>query len=66
MTGGAGSVDPVHLAAATFLKLDVGFTSTAEIARVLDVAMNPNSLFLPPASSSRNALVRALWGRLPF
>jgi hypothetical protein len=53
-----GQVDPVYLEGATFLKT-IGFTNTAEIARVLDIAMNPESLFVQYKDSKRsqNSLV---------
>lgn len=46
-------MDPDYLAAASYLA-EVGFTNKTEIARVLDVAMNPNSLFVQ-ASVNANA-----------
>lgn len=48
-----GSVDPVYLAAATYMA-EIGFTNKTEIARVLDIAMNPNSMFVQ-ASVNANA-----------
>jgi hypothetical protein len=51
-----GQVDPDYLAAASYLA-EVGFTNKTEIARVLDVAMNPNSLFV---TASVNANARPL------
>lgn len=53
-------MDPVYAAAADYLRT-VGFTNAAELARVLDVAMNPNSLFatFSDPKRSRNANVRA-------
>lgn len=51
-----GQVDPDYLAAASYLA-EVGFTNKTEIARVLDVAMNPNSLFV---QASVNASARPL------
>lgn len=56
-----GQVDPVYLAAASYLR-SVGFTNTAEVARVLDIAMNPDSLFVQynDAKRSRNASARPL------
>lgn len=39
------TIDPAYVEGSAFLK-SVGFTNAAEIARVLDVAMNPNSLFV--------------------
>lgn len=51
-----GSVDPVYLAAANYLK-SIGFTNTAEIARVLDIAMNPNSLFVQYNDAKRSTNV---------
>ncbi|KAI8468320.1 MAG: hypothetical protein J3K34DRAFT_427554 [Monoraphidium minutum] len=56
-----GGTDPVYVAAATYLK-SVGFTNQAELARVLDIAMNPNSLFVQynDAKRSRNASAREL------
>eukprot|EP00877_Chromochloris_zofingiensis_P002313 jgi/Chrzof1/12082/Cz06g20210.t1 len=59
--GMQGQVDPVYLAGATFLK-GIGMKNTAEIARVLDIAMNPNSLFVQynDAKRSKNANARPL------
>eukprot|EP00879_Flechtneria_rotunda_P011513 GHRR01012026.1.p1 GENE.GHRR01012026.1~~GHRR01012026.1.p1 ORF type:complete len:160 (+),score=40.37 GHRR01012026.1:413-892(+) len=56
-----GQVDPVYLNAANYLKT-IGFTNTAEIARILDIAMNPNSLFVQynDAKRSKNASARPL------
>ena len=51
-----GSVDPDYLAAASYLS-EVGFTNKTEIARVLDIAMNPNSMFV---AVSVNANARPL------
>jgi hypothetical protein len=51
-----GQVDPDYLTAASYLA-EVGFTNKTEIARVLDVAMNPNSLFV---QASVNASARPL------
>lgn len=58
LVGMQGQVDPVYLAGATFLK-GIGMKNTAEIARVLDIAMNPNSLFVQynDAKRSKNANV---------
>lgn len=60
-TATQGGTDPVYVAAATFLK-SIGFTNQAEVARVLDIAMNPNSLFVQynDAKRSRNASAREL------
>jgi hypothetical protein len=46
------------VAAATYLK-SIGFVNQAEVARVLDIATNPNSLFVQynDAKRSRNASV---------
>jgi hypothetical protein len=54
-------VDPVYAAAADYLRAS-GFTNAAELARVLDVAMNPNSLFatFSDPKRSRNANVSFL------
>lgn len=54
--GMQGQVDPDYLAAASFLA-EIGFTNKTEIARVLDIAMNPNSLFV---AASVNANARPL------
>jgi len=48
-----GQVDPSYLSAASYLA-EVGFANKTEIARVLDIAMNPNSLFVQ-ASVNVNA-----------
>lgn len=37
--------DPAYVNGAAYLKT-IGITNQAEIARVLDIAMNPDSLFL--------------------
>ncbi|KAF8058891.1 MTERF6 [Scenedesmus sp. PABB004] len=60
-SGLAGQVDPTYLAAAAYLK-QIGLTNTAEIARVLDIATNPNSLFVQynDAKRSVNANARPL------
>ena len=57
----SGGADPVYVAAAAFLR-EAGFSSQAEVARVLDIAMNPNSLFVQynDAKRSRNASVSNL------
>jgi hypothetical protein len=57
----AGSSEPAHAAAADFLR-SVGFTSPAELARVLDIATNPNSLFVSynDPKRSKNASARPL------
>lgn len=54
-------VDPAYLAGAAYLKT-IGFTNQAEVARVLDIAMNPNSLFLSYGDGrrTRNASARKL------
>ncbi|GBF93680.1 hydroxypyruvate reductase [Raphidocelis subcapitata] len=56
-----GGSDPVYVAAAQYLKL-VGLNNQAELARVLDIAMNPNSLFVQynDPKRSRNASAREL------
>ncbi|KIY95288.1 hypothetical protein MNEG_12675 [Monoraphidium neglectum] len=56
-----GGSDPVYVAAATYLK-SIGFVNQAEVARVLDIATNPNSLFVQynDAKRSRNASAREL------
>jgi hypothetical protein len=51
-----GQVDTVYLAAANYLKT-IGFTNTAEIARVLDIAMNPNSMFVQYNDAKRSTNV---------
>ncbi|KAL6754705.1 hypothetical protein V8C86DRAFT_2694782 [Haematococcus lacustris] len=53
------TIDPAYAAGAAYLKA-IGFTNAAEIARILDVAMNPNSLFLDSATRKRNASARIL------
>eukprot|EP00878_Enallax_costatus_P026985 GHUV01029002.1.p1 GENE.GHUV01029002.1~~GHUV01029002.1.p1 ORF type:complete len:135 (+),score=21.59 GHUV01029002.1:152-556(+) len=55
-SGMQSSVDPDYLAAANYLK-SIGFTNTAEIARVLDIAMNPNSLFVQYNDAKRSTNV---------
>lgn len=54
--GMQGQVDTAYLAAANYLKT-IGFTNTAEIARVLDIAMNPNSLFVQYNDAKRSTNV---------
>ena len=51
--------DPAYVKGSEFLK-SIGFTNQAEIARVLDIAMNPNSLFVTFRDRKRavNANVR--------
>eukprot|EP00210_Caulerpa_lentillifera_P005735 g5483.t1 len=44
---GAFAPDPAYVEGGEFLK-SLGMTNQAEISRVLDVAMNPDSLFLSP------------------
>ncbi|EFJ42454.1 hypothetical protein VOLCADRAFT_97478 [Volvox carteri f. nagariensis] len=58
---GKPTVDPAYLAGAAYLKT-IGFTNQAEVARVLDVAMNPDSLFLSYGDGRRtkNASARKL------
>lgn len=51
--GMQGQIDPGYLQAASYLA-EVGFTNKTEIARVLDIAMNPSSLFVQ-ASVNVNA-----------
>eukprot|EP00882_Tetradesmus_deserticola_P022668 GHRQ01024606.1.p1 GENE.GHRQ01024606.1~~GHRQ01024606.1.p1 ORF type:complete len:218 (+),score=17.08 GHRQ01024606.1:495-1148(+) len=60
-SGMQGQVDTTYLTAANYLKT-IGFTNTAEIARVLDIAMNPNSMFVQynDAKRSRNVNVSCL------
>lgn len=57
-SGMQGQVDTTYLAAANYLKT-IGFTNTAEIARVLDIAMNPNSLFVRYNDAKRSTNVNA-------
>jgi hypothetical protein len=54
--GMQGQVDTAYLAAANYLKT-IGFTNTAEIARVLDIAMNPNSMFVQYNDAKRSTNV---------
>lgn len=42
---GPGQQDDAYRKGAEFLK-SIGFESVAEVSRILDVAMNPNSLYL--------------------
>lgn len=44
---GAFAPDPAYVEGGEFLK-SLGMTNQAEISRVLDIAMNPDSLFLSP------------------
>eukprot|EP00200_Dunaliella_tertiolecta_P005628 CAMPEP_0202354628 /NCGR_PEP_ID=MMETSP1126-20121109/9867_1 /ASSEMBLY_ACC=CAM_ASM_000457 /TAXON_ID=3047 /ORGANISM="Dunaliella tertiolecta, Strain CCMP1320" /LENGTH=212 /DNA_ID=CAMNT_0048947123 /DNA_START=74 /DNA_END=712 /DNA_ORIENTATION=- len=55
------NVDPAYIDGASFLKT-VGYTNPAEIARILDVAMNPGSMFAEYRSGKRatNASARPL------
>lgn len=52
--------DPAYLNGAAYLKT-IGVTNQAEVARVLDIAMNPDSLFLSYGDGRRtkNASVSA-------
>lgn len=54
-----GSADPAYTACASYLK-GIGFTNQAELARVLDIATNPNSLFISynDPKRSKNASAR--------
>ncbi|GIL63797.1 hypothetical protein Vafri_17796 [Volvox africanus] len=58
---GKPTVDPAYLNGAAYLKT-IGFTNQAEVARVLDIAMNPDSLFLSYGDGRRtkNASARKL------
>lgn len=60
-TAAKPTVDPAYLAGAAFLRT-IGFTNQAEVARVLDIAMNENSLFLSYGDGRRtkNASARKL------
>lgn len=40
--------DPAYVEGGEFLK-SLGMTNQAEISRILDIAMNPDSLFLSPS-----------------
>lgn len=55
------TADPAYAAASTFLR-SVGFTNQAELARVLDIAMNADSLFVnySDLKHSRNVNARPL------
>lgn len=57
----SGSVNPAFQEGAAFLR-ELGLENTAEIARILDVAMNPNSLFVSFRDKKRavNGSVRFL------
>mmetsp|Transcript_18814 Transcript_18814/g.32115 ORF Transcript_18814/g.32115 Transcript_18814/m.32115 type:complete len:221 (-) Transcript_18814:393-1055(-) len=56
----APTVDPAYVEGATYLQM-MGLSNQAEVARVLDVAMNPNSLFMDMHSMrSRNSSARSL------
>lgn len=56
------TIDPAYTSGAAFLKT-IGFTNPAEIARVLDIAMNPNSMFIDHTlrKGSKNASVCTGW-----
>ncbi len=58
---GAGiTIDPAYASGGLFLK-SIGFSNNAEVARILDIAMNPDSLFMDHRGKrSRNASVRGL------
>ena len=64
MKGGSSGGDSTYARASAYLK-SVGFTNAAELARVLDVAMNPNSLYVSynDAKRSKNANVRVRYVR---
>lgn len=50
-------MDPAYTNGAAYLKT-IGFTNPADIARVLDIAMNPNTLFITlEGKRSKNASV---------
>ncbi|KAF5836757.1 hypothetical protein DUNSADRAFT_5447 [Dunaliella salina] len=55
------NVDPAYIDGASYLKT-IGYTNPAEIARILDVAMNPGSMFADYRSGKRatNASARLL------
>jgi hypothetical protein len=52
------AVDPAYTEGAVYLK-SIGINNPAEIAKVLDIAMNPNSLFIDVSAKrgGRNASV---------
>lgn len=57
IAGQKGKVDDGYRAASEYLRL-LGLNNTAEIGRILDIAMNPNSLFSASRDEKRrNALV---------
>ncbi|PNH11459.1 hypothetical protein TSOC_001684 [Tetrabaena socialis] len=58
---GKPTVDPAYINGAAYLRT-VGFVNQAEVARVLDIAMNPDSLFLSYGDGRRtkNASARKL------
>ena len=45
--------DPAYVEGGDFLR-SIGMRNQAEISRILDVAMNPDSLFLPPVQRRRS------------
>jgi hypothetical protein len=59
-----GSVEPSYLAAAAYLA-QLGFANKTEIARVLDIAMNPDSLFVT-ASANASARPLTVRARVPW
>jgi hypothetical protein len=63
----SGAVDPAYQQGVAFLRKRVGLENAAVIARTLDVAMNPNSLFVSfrDKKRSKNANVRAPSNHLP-
>ena len=58
--------DPAYVSGANYLKT-LGITNQAEVARVIDIAMNPDSLFLNYGDGrrTRNASV-SVCGQLLF
>jgi hypothetical protein len=63
----SGAVDPAYQQGVAFLRKRVGLENAAVIARTLDVAMNPNSLFVSfrDKKRSKNANVCAPSYHLP-
>eukprot|EP01023_Acetabularia_acetabulum_P030756 TRINITY_DN2895_c0_g1_i1.p2 TRINITY_DN2895_c0_g1~~TRINITY_DN2895_c0_g1_i1.p2 ORF type:complete len:213 (+),score=25.39 TRINITY_DN2895_c0_g1_i1:173-811(+) len=49
----SGEVDPMYQEGAAFLQ-SLGIVNPGEIARILDIAMNPNSLFLDKQTRKRS------------
>lgn len=66
LSGGQSELEGVYMAGSAFLKEHLGIQSVGERSRILDHAMNPNSLYAlrPDRKGAANASVRALTAQL--